>query len=133
MDLLESEGLWKEDTLREYLAHVHTLRPTMTKEAEQVLSTTYLYHRSNPDRRAERTTVRLLDSLIRLAEGHARLMYKSQIDVTDAIHAADLIGTGAATDGETGSSFPQDPLATYRDKGRKLLCTLGLQDLEEFL
>lgn len=65
MDLLKSEGLWKEDSLREYLAHVHTLRPVLTREAERTLSATYLYHRSNPGRRAERTTVRLLDSLIR--------------------------------------------------------------------
>lgn len=117
LDLFKSEGLWKEDSLREYLAHVHVLRPNMTKEAERVLSATYLYHRSNPDRRAERTTVRLLDSLIRLAEGHARLMYKSQVEIMDAIYAAELIGTNTPSEEDSGSSFPQDPVSTYRSKG----------------
>lgn len=65
VDLLRTEGLWKEDTLREYFAYIHTLQPKLTKEAEMVLRATYLYHRSHPDRREERTTVRLLDSLLR--------------------------------------------------------------------
>lgn len=65
IELLNTEDLWKEDILREYLAYVHSLQPKLTKEAEMVLRATYLYHRSHPDRREERTTVRLLDSLIR--------------------------------------------------------------------
>lgn len=65
IDSLKLEGLWTEESLREYLAHIHTLKPILTVEAKKVLSATYLYHRSNPERRAERTTVRLLDSLIR--------------------------------------------------------------------
>lgn len=65
IELLNTEDLWKEDTLRKYLAYVHSLQPKLTKEAEMVLRATYLYHRSHPDRREERTTVRLLDSLIR--------------------------------------------------------------------
>ncbi|XP_043284468.1 DNA helicase MCM9-like isoform X2 [Venturia canescens] len=65
MDLLKSDGIWKEESLREYLAYVHSIKPVLTREAEKVLSTVFLYHRSNPDRREERTTVRLLDSLVR--------------------------------------------------------------------
>lgn len=65
IEFLNTEDLWKEDTLRKYLAYVHSLQPKLTKEAEMVLRATYLYHRSHPDRREERTTVRLLDSLIR--------------------------------------------------------------------
>lgn len=58
-------GLWKEETLCEYFAHVRILKPILTEEAKKIISATYLYHRSNPHRRPERTTVRLLDSLIR--------------------------------------------------------------------
>lgn len=65
IELLKSEAIWKEDTLREYFAHIHSVEPELTNEAELVLRKIYLYHRSNPDRREERTTVRLLDSLIR--------------------------------------------------------------------
>lgn len=51
--------------MRDYFAHVHTLRPVLSPEASEVLKATFRYHRLNPNRQAERTTVRLLDSLIR--------------------------------------------------------------------
>ncbi|XP_076755328.1 DNA helicase MCM9 [Xylocopa sonorina] len=133
MELLKAEGLWKDDTLREYLAHVHSFQPKLTKEAEMILRATYLYHRSHPDRREERTTVRLLDSLIRLAEGHAKLMYRSDIQMMDAIFVAKLIGTGSTSDINLGCSFPTDPIATYRSEGKALLRTIGLQNLENLL
>jgi len=44
---------------------VRTFKPALTEEAKKILSATYLYHRSDPHRKPERTTVRLLDSLIR--------------------------------------------------------------------
>lgn len=119
--------------MREYLAHIHSLQPLLTKEAEMVLRATYLYHRSHPDRREERTTVRLLDSLIRLAEGHARLMFRSQIEIMDAIFVAKLVGTESTAKVDPGCSFPTDPIATYRLEGKKLLRTIGLQNLENLL
>ncbi|XP_043513790.1 DNA helicase MCM9-like isoform X1 [Frieseomelitta varia] len=133
IELLRSENLWKEDILREYLAHVHSLQPKLTKEAEMVLRATYLYHRSHPDRREERTTVRLLDSLIRLAEGHARIMYRSNIEMIDAIFVAKLVGTGSTFETNLGCPFPTDPMATYRSEGKKLLSTIGLESLEYLL
>ncbi|XP_076180354.1 DNA helicase MCM9 [Ptiloglossa arizonensis] len=133
IELLKSEGLWKEDTLREYLAYIHSLQPILTKEAELVLRTIYLYHRSHPGRREERTTVRLLDSLIRLAEGHAKLMYKSKIELMDAIYVVKLIGVEPTFETDLGCSFPSDPMATYRSEGRKLLRIIGLEQLENLL
>ncbi|OAD61088.1 DNA replication licensing factor MCM9 [Eufriesea mexicana] len=133
IELLKTECLWKEDTLREYLAYVHSLEPKLTKEAEMVLRATYLYHRSHPDRREERTTVRLLDSLIRLAEGHARLMYRSNIEIMDAIFVAKLVGTYCTSEINLGCSFPTDPIATYRSEGETLLRAIGLQSLENLL
>ncbi|CAK9819692.1 DNA helicase MCM9 [Anthophora quadrimaculata] len=129
IDLLRTEGLWKEDTLREYLAHVHSLQPKLSSEAERVLRATYLYHRSRPNRREERTTVRLLDSLIRMAEGHARLMYRSTIELMDAIFVAKLIGTANMSEIDPGCPFPINPMATYRAEGEALLTTIGLKDL----
>ncbi|KAG7206657.1 hypothetical protein KM043_000333 [Ampulex compressa] len=133
MELLKSEGLWKEESLREYLAHIHTLRPTLTQEAQKVLSATYLYHRCHPHRRAERTTVRLLDSLIRLAEGHARLMYRSRVELMDAIFAMELIGTTESQETNLECTFPADPMAAYRANAKKMLRTLHLENLEQFL
>jgi len=65
IDPLNLMGLWSEETLCEYFAHVRTFKPALTEEAKKILSATYLYHRSDPNRKPERTTVRLLDSLIR--------------------------------------------------------------------
>ncbi|XP_012340479.1 DNA helicase MCM9-like isoform X3 [Apis florea] len=121
MELLKSESLWKEDTLREYLAYVHSLQPKLTKEAEMILRATYLYHRCHPNRREERTTVRLLDSLIRLAEGHARLMYRSDIEIMDVIFVAKLVGTGSTSEINLGCSFPIDPIATYKSEDQWII------------
>lgn len=65
LSILKTDGIWDEKTLREYFAHIHSFRPAMTKEAERVLCATYMYHRHRPERREERTTVRLMDSLVR--------------------------------------------------------------------
>lgn len=65
MGPLNLTGLWSEETLCEYFAHVRALKPMLTEEAKKILSATYLHHRSDPRRKPERTTVRLLDSLIR--------------------------------------------------------------------
>lgn len=132
IDSLKSEGLWTEESLREYLTHIRTLKPNLTPIAEKVLSATYLYHRSNPERKAERTTVRLLDSLIRLAEGHARLMYRSEVQLMDAIIAADLTGI-LTSDTGMGCPFPIAPKYTYHCKGKEILEILNLQTLESFL
>lgn len=129
MGPLNLTGLWMEETLCEYFAHVRTWKPVLTEEAKKILSAAYLYHRSDPHRRPERTTVRLLDSLIRLAEGHAKLMYRTKVEIIDAITAAELIGT-TMLNSDVGCPFPTDPIATYYSKAKDLLKRLELQELE---
>lgn len=41
---------------------------------------------------SSRATVRLLESLLRLSEAHAKLMCKAQVDLDDAIVAIYLVG-----------------------------------------
>jgi len=65
MSLSNLTGLWTEETLCEYFAHVRTLKPTLTENSQKILSATYLYLRSDPHMQPERKTVRLLESLIR--------------------------------------------------------------------
>ncbi|XP_019701010.2 DNA helicase MCM9 isoform X2 [Harpegnathos saltator] len=126
-------GLWREESLCEYFAHVRALKPVLTEEAKKILSATYLYHRSNPCKRPERTTVRLLDSLIRLAEGHAKLMYRTKVEIVDAVTAAELVGTTLINDVDIGCSFPVDPIATYHSTAKDLLKKLNLQELEPYI
>ncbi|KAJ8683906.1 hypothetical protein QAD02_019698 [Eretmocerus hayati] len=126
LSILKTEGLWDEKTLREYFAHIHVFKPKMTKHAELVLRTAYMFHRHRPERREERTTVRLMDSLVRLAEGHAKLMYRSEVLVMDAIFATHLINFTNGM-GNESCKFPIDAMSTYKDEGAKLLDLLNLR------
>lgn len=56
-------------------------------------------------------------TIFRLAEGHARIMYKTEIELVDAIFVSKLVGTGATSEANLGCSFPTDPVATYRSEG----------------
>lgn len=69
----------------------------------------------------------------RLAEGHAKLMYKKKIELMDAIFAVKLIGTGSSSEVDPGCSFPDDPMAAYRSEGEIILRTIGLEQLENLL
>ncbi|XP_043481478.1 DNA helicase MCM9-like [Leptopilina heterotoma] len=126
-------NIWKEDDIREYLAHIHSLKPLMTEEAEKVLQAVFVHYRYDPKRETERKTVRMMESLVRLAEGHARLMYRSEVILMDAIIAAQLVGSASGLGKEVGSPFPDDPMANYYEEGLELLHNIGLGELRSFL
>lgn len=44
-------------------------------------------------------------------------MYKSKVELMDAIFVIKLIGTGHSSKADTGGSFPEDPMATYQSEG----------------
>ncbi|XP_014225691.1 DNA helicase MCM9-like [Trichogramma pretiosum] len=132
VSILNTDGLWDEKTLREYFAYVHHFKPAMTKEAERILCGAYMYHRHRDERREERTTVRLMDSLVRLAEGHAKLMYRTQVLMMDAIFATQLINSTNDASKEN-CRFPTDSMATYKQEASELLIELELDDLIEYL
>jgi len=95
----------------------------MTPEANTVLTQYYQIQRGALERDAARTTVRLLESLRRLAEGHARFMYRECVLLHDAIIAVSLVDASMQTSplfpgGNTlHTMFPDDPLAEYRAQG----------------
>ena len=88
MQRIESELKWDLNTLRDYVSFVRD-RPTpaLTIAAEILLQRYYQQRRQEVDRQGSRTTVRLLESLMRLSIAHARLMMHHRVEPTDAVAA----------------------------------------------
>ena len=51
----------------------------------------YQLQRQSEDRSTARTTVRLLESLMRLSEAHAKLMFRDEVQLVDAVIAIYLV------------------------------------------
>jgi DNA helicase MCM9 len=51
----------------------------LSEEAEELLSGYYQLRRQHEGRQASRTTVRMLESLVRVAQAHARLMARQTV------------------------------------------------------
>lgn len=83
--------LWDQQKLQSHFNVISQIRPKMTTFASQLLSEYYKKCRLEPERDWGRTSIRLLDSLNRLAEAHARLLFRSEIVVEDAIVAIRLV------------------------------------------
>ncbi|KAK9821222.1 hypothetical protein WJX81_002412 [Elliptochloris bilobata] len=82
---------WPLEALRQYIAWVkQTFQPAMSAEAEEVLLGYWRLLRGAADRQASRTTVRMLESLVRMAQAHARLMARQVVARQDAILAVVL-------------------------------------------
>eukprot|EP00268_Persea_americana_P060892 TRINITY_DN7637_c0_g1_i10.p1 TRINITY_DN7637_c0_g1~~TRINITY_DN7637_c0_g1_i10.p1 ORF type:complete len:675 (+),score=103.75 TRINITY_DN7637_c0_g1_i10:59-2026(+) len=81
-------NVWPLPTLRRYIHYVKRyFKPVLTKEAKRIISNYYQLQRRSATQNAARTTVRMLESLIRLAQAHARLMFRNEVTRLDAIAA----------------------------------------------
>uniref|UniRef100_A0A6M2F5C4 Probable DNA helicase MCM9 n=1 Tax=Populus davidiana TaxID=266767 RepID=A0A6M2F5C4_9ROSI len=91
-------NIWTFSMLRRYIHFVKGyFRPVLTKEAEKVISSYYQLQRRSATYNAARTTVRMLESLIRLAQAHARLMFRNEVTRIDAIMAILCIESSMTT------------------------------------
>ncbi|KAI3439263.1 DNA helicase [Psidium guajava] len=91
-------NMWPLEMLRRYIHFVKSyFRPVLTKEAEIIISSYYQLQRRSSTHNAARTTVRMLESLIRLAQAHARLMFRNEVTRLDAITAILCIESSMTT------------------------------------
>ncbi|KAK6488719.1 DNA helicase MCM9-like isoform X1 [Huso huso] len=140
--ILENKGapsvsakLWSMEKMKTYFCLIKALKPRMSEEANAILIRYYQLQRQSDVRNAARTTIRMLESLSRLAEAHSRLMFRDIVTVEDAIvvvsvmecsmQGGALLGGGNALH----TSFPEDPCEQYKMQCELLLEGLGLQHL----
>nr|XP_043630756.1 probable DNA helicase MCM9 [Erigeron canadensis] len=129
---------WPLSLLRRYIHYVKGyFRPTLTKEAENVISKYYQLQRRSATKNAARTTVRMLESLIRLAQAHARLMFRNEVTRLDAITAILCIESSMTTStivdsvgNALHSNFTDNPDQEYAQQETQILAKLN--SIDEF-
>uniref|UniRef100_A0A0A8ZDN6 DNA helicase n=1 Tax=Arundo donax TaxID=35708 RepID=A0A0A8ZDN6_ARUDO len=125
----DSNVKWTLPQLKRYINYVKKqFKPVLTKEAERVISS--YYHRQ---RQSARTTVRMLESLIRLAQAHARLLFRNEVEQLDAMAAILCIESSKTTSpivdiagNALHSIFTEDPDEEYKTQEKIILEELGL-------
>ncbi|CAL9021279.1 unnamed protein product [Prunus brigantina] len=122
-------NIWPFPMLRRYIHFVKGyFRPVLTREAEIVISSYYQLQRRSATGNAARTTVRMLESLIRLAQAHARLMFRNEVTRLDAITAILCIESSMTTSAIVDSvgnalhsNFTENPDLEYATQERLIL------------
>lgn len=85
--LTNESQLWNMTKLRAYLCYVKKFRPKMTASSSLILSQYYQKQRQCDHKNSTRTTLRLLESSVRLAQAHARLMMRDEVCVEENKYA----------------------------------------------
>jgi hypothetical protein len=136
-DDLDTKTIWSFEKLQSYFAYVkNQFKPKITKESGEILTKYYQLQRKMSDRIAARTTIRLLESLVRLAQAHARLMFREEVTLQDAIFSVLIIDSSLHMSNLLGvysvlhSSFPESPDSEYRKHEETVLEKLGLSNVE---
>jgi DNA helicase MCM9 len=127
-------AVWSAQKLQQYIFHIKcNLRPRLSKDAQRILTKYYAMERTAAGRNAARTTVRLLEALVRLTQAHARLMFRETATTMDAVFALAAVEASAASMQVVGgmgalhAPFPEDPDADYRRYAHYILVKLGLE------
>jgi len=127
---------WSSEKLRAYIAAVKSrFHPSISQDASLLLERHYSACRSS-ETICLQITVRFLESLIRLTQAHARLMYKNTAELDDAVAVVLLMEASVASctsedfrneyflsQDPTTTVFPDDDRADYEflfDKAKVL-------------
>lgn len=124
--------LWTIEELQYHFLCAKKINPVITPPAYEILAQYFKWCRSDPYRDPARTTVRLLDSLTRLAQCHAKLVLRSEVTIIDAISTVRLMESSY---GFGRLIIPMDlikdkiPLGPSKDEIFEVLSTLNLEHL----
>eukprot|EP00698_Gefionella_okellyi_P000394 TRINITY_DN10350_c0_g1_i1.p1 TRINITY_DN10350_c0_g1~~TRINITY_DN10350_c0_g1_i1.p1 ORF type:complete len:838 (+),score=157.93 TRINITY_DN10350_c0_g1_i1:45-2558(+) len=129
------ERAWSIEKMQAYVSYLkHNVKPEVGEDSKKVLIAYYQRQRSADQRNAARTTIRLLESLIRIAEAHARLMFRNQVTVQDALMSVLLMDQSTHTNSlivagdSVHSNFSETPDADYLALQHAVLVKLGFDD-----
>src|SRR3989304_2985184 len=88
------ESTLDRELLKKYLAYAKSIKPCISHEAEKILKDYFLDIRKSMQSKEEKfpITYRQLEGLRRIAEAHARILLKSEVDVSDAEAAKRIFG-----------------------------------------
>jgi hypothetical protein len=90
-------GHWGMEKLRAYIATIREkFQPTLSPEASELLENHYSLCRQSTSENSLPVTVRFLESMIRLSQAHARLMYRNTVSLDDAVAVILLMECTAA-------------------------------------
>lgn len=128
---IKEEKIWNLQTLRQYISLLKSrFQPVMSSAARCLLLKYYSSQRQSEDRSSARTTVRLLESLVRLSEGHAKIMFRNTVEFCDAIIAIKCISLSQSNTSlmeineVLHSDFPVDSYAWYVEQENSVLVDL---------
>ncbi|KAL6747262.1 MCM2/3/5 family-domain-containing protein [Haematococcus lacustris] len=131
-------GGWNLDSLRDYLVWVKTtFQPCMSMEAHEVLQAYYVALRGMEERSAARTSLRALESLVRIAQAHARLCARNTVALQDSVMAVLVVEATAGclhvvpADHTLFSDFHPEPDTEYVQLEQQVLAALGLVHLRK--
>ncbi|CAH0723666.1 unnamed protein product, partial [Brenthis ino] len=132
---METKKKWSIEKLQMYIGLIGPRQTQMTKSANTIIQCYYMMQRKSEYRDPSRTTVRMLDSLIRLSQAHCRLMYRKTILPIDAIIAITLVDlsmqdcTLEDTADALHSTYQKYPDFDYLCTAKKLLTKMSLYDI----
>lgn len=105
---------WNMDKLRAYIATIKSrFHPSISQSASMLLERHYSECRMSEYIEIQ-VTVRLLESLIRLSQAHARLMYRNVVELDDAVAVILLMECSVASTSPSSAFNPlfKDPATT---------------------
>eukprot|EP01083_Nonionella_stella_P111989 328915_1 len=118
---------WTIDQMQAYFTIIKQIEVEFTDGAQMILTEYYRLQRSKEKRDKSRTTIRLLESMIRLAQAHARLMYRNRVLPLDAIQTVYLMEKSLCTTCSISdynvlqTIFPRNPEEMYEQEREDIL------------